>query len=280
MVDHSKVGKKNVAKSKTHERRIANLFSAWFGVKQSFRRRRTEGRESNVIDIERTGDIIPACPEWAYFNIEAKSGKNPTLDALLSNPEGTTLTKWWHQSNYDAGLATKSYNNHHPGDPKTILPLVVFKPHQNHDWMMISTKCLSILKPKISNQTGWVVKLKDVPGLEISLKDARSQYDAIAFYNQKNGINSTDHPHDVTPIFNNHHGDGLWFPHLLFDWYSRHGEIFHNVSHTKNKKNEVIVPLLLDDCFICRWKDFASNISPESFFIKWPAHLVEAKPEH
>jgi len=66
----------------------------------------------------------------------------------------------------------------------------------------------------------------------------------------------------------------LWFPHFLFDFYVQLGEISHNVAHTKKDKNKVMVPLKLRPCFICRWRDFAAHVEPESFFYgaaKWDA---------
>jgi len=57
----------------------------------------------------------------------------------------------------------------------------------------------------------------------------------------------------------------LWFTHFVYDQYSRCSEISHNVAHTRKAKNKVMVPLKLSPCFICRWKDFAANVDPESF---------------
>jgi len=57
------------------------------------------------------------------------------------------------------------------------------------------------------------------------------------------------------------HSASLWFPHLMFDGYSRLGLVAGDVSHTKNKK---IVKILLDDVVFCRWKDFADGVDPSS----------------
>ena len=227
--DHSKIGKSNVRRGKSHERTVAKLLTDWSGVK--FRRRRNEGRDAITTDIDRTGDVIPGCAEWCHFNIEVKCGANPTLDALFGNPEGTKITEWYHQSTYDSKLATESYIRTHPNDnPATILPLLFYKPSKNHNWIIISEKCLDILRTK------------DGKPLD-SCFDRR-----------------------------------LPFSHMYFDQYKYSGEISMNVAHTKNKKNEVMIPLQLDGCFFCRWKDFAEHIDPRSFFIRWPAENVEANP--
>lgn len=59
----------------------------------------------------------------------------------------------------------------------------------------------------------------------------------------------------------------VWFNHLLFDAYDRMGEISFNVVRTNNPKNYRFVPLQLDAMVICRWKDFAANVDPVSFFL-------------
>lgn len=59
----------------------------------------------------------------------------------------------------------------------------------------------------------------------------------------------------------------FWAPHLIYDAYDRCGEISHNVAHTKKAKNKVMVPLRLQPCFICRWRDFAAHVDPESFLM-------------
>jgi hypothetical protein len=124
----SKIGKSNVRKGKNHERRIARLLSEWTG--EEFRRRRVEGRESNVIDRESTADIIPASKS-IIFSIEAKSGTCPSLDGILSNPSKNKWTSWWHQCCYDAELLSKALNHQ-------IWPMMFFKPHQNFDWVAIA----------------------------------------------------------------------------------------------------------------------------------------------
>jgi len=59
----------------------------------------------------------------------------------------------------------------------------------------------------------------------------------------------------------------LWFPHFVYDQYDRCGEISHNVVHTRKAKNKIMVSLKLGPCFICRWRDFAANVDPESFLM-------------
>lgn len=75
------------------------------------------------------------------------------------------------------------------------------------------------------------------------------------------------------------HGSfSLWFPHMLFDYYEHCGPINCNVAHTKNKKNFQFVELNLDAAIFCRWKDFAEQVDPRSFFIQWPAAVEKEKP--
>jgi hypothetical protein len=149
MPDFSKIGKSNVRRSKAHERRVAKLLTEWSGIE--FRRRRVEGREGDVVDIERTADVIPATPDWSRFSIEAKCGEWGTFDALMTNPKITTFTEWWHQANYDADLATKSYHRLNPDEHAEVYPLIFFKPHKNFDWLAISKKALSYIVPKDSD---------------------------------------------------------------------------------------------------------------------------------
>ena len=54
----SQVGKSNVATAKCHERRVAKLLTEWSG--REFRRRRVEGRESDTVLRDLTGDVVPA----------------------------------------------------------------------------------------------------------------------------------------------------------------------------------------------------------------------------
>lgn len=235
MPDHSKIGKSNVRRGKSHERRVAKLLTEWSGI--PFRRRRTEGRDSTTIDIERTGDVIPACPEWTYFSIEAKCGKSPAFDALLANPIKTRITEWYHQSAYDAQLATESYNRIYQLENEIkIQPMVFWKPAPAHDWIILSEESLYLLKNK----------------------DGSDLYDSAS----------------TSPI-----PPRLPFPHLYFDAFKHLGEVSMNVAHTKNKKNEVMIPLNLGACFMCRWKDFAEHIDPRSFFIQWPVEAAEKRQD-
>ncbi len=67
----------------------------------------------------------------------------------------------------------------------------------------------------------------------------------------------------LRPVTFVNHGE-VWFPHFVFDIYRNLGAVTHDVSHTKNKK---MVPLILDPMILCRWKDFAANVDPDSFFV-------------
>ncbi len=63
------------------------------------------------------------------------------------------------------------------------------------------------------------------------------------------------------------HESMVWFPHFLFDAYEYLGEISFNVVRTKKKENFRYVPLQLPAVVMCRWKDFAANVDPQSFFL-------------
>lgn len=58
---------------------------------------------------------------------------------------------------------------------------------------------------------------------------------------------------------------GCWFPHLRFETYSKIGEVEHNIS--TSKKNPVMHPMVLHNCIICRWKDFADQVDPSCIFL-------------
>lgn len=135
----SKTGKRNVATSKSHERRCKKLLTDWAGVE--FRRRRVEGRGNDVAVVEGVADIIPVEGE-ILFAIESKKGEKFSLDGLFMNPHTAKFTEWWHQVNYDAKLLTDKL-----GEKRW--PLLFFKPHPNWDWVAVPTACFSdqILHP-------------------------------------------------------------------------------------------------------------------------------------
>jgi hypothetical protein len=124
---HSKIGKSNVRSAKVHERRIAKLLSEWSGRK--FRRRRVEGRGDDVKVVEGVADVIPVEGD-IIFAVEAKKGKDFSIDGLMSNPAGARFTEWWHQASYDAELLTKKTNVQR-------YPMLFFKPHPNWDWVAV-----------------------------------------------------------------------------------------------------------------------------------------------
>ena len=61
-------------------------------------------------------------------------------------------------------------------------------------------------------------------------------------------------------------GNSPWFPHIAFDNYNRIGEISLDVSHSKKHKD--IRALRLPAVYMCRWRDFSSNVDPTSFFVE------------
>lgn len=222
----SQIGKSNVATSKVHERRIAKLFSIWSGAE--FRRRRVEGREPDTIIRDATGDVIPVSRR-CWFNIEAKKGEGFSLDAIINiDTIGTTkFTEWWHQSFYDAKIYSDTIGY-------KILPIVMFKPHPNWDWIAFSQHALEHLRPS----------------------------DAYWEDDRKHVVHPASTRVGVQPVMSH-----LWFPAFKIDAYADCGPISCNVKYTAKKENKEFVPLELDPCYIARWKTFAENVKPESFFI-------------
>lgn len=136
----SKIGRSNVRRSKSHERRVAHLLTEWSGVE--FRRRRVEGRDSTVIERESTADVIPVKGD-ILFSIEAKCGECTSLDGLMSNPKANKFTSWWHQCVYDAELLSGVFK-------RQFYPLLFFKPQPSFDWIAIDQRVFAnkILLPK------------------------------------------------------------------------------------------------------------------------------------
>lgn len=125
--DRSKIGKSNVRKGKTYERRVASLLGDFTSVQ--FRRRRVEGRDLSVVERESTADVIPVTGD-IKFSIEAKSGKGFSFDAILGNPSKNLFSTWWHQATYDAEILTKVLN-------RKIHPMLFFKYSTTQDWIVI-----------------------------------------------------------------------------------------------------------------------------------------------
>lgn len=138
MADFSKIGKSNVRKSKTHERRVAKLLEEFTGVE--FRRRRVEGRDATTIERESTSDVI-SVKGTPKFTIEAKSGKGFSLDGLLANPKTNIFTEWWHQANYDAHLLTSHFKD---TTKYQFYPLVFFKYNVNSDWIAMPVDVIAL----------------------------------------------------------------------------------------------------------------------------------------
>jgi hypothetical protein len=207
---YSKVGKRNVATSKSHERRCKKLLTDWAGVE--FRRRRIEGRGDDVTVLEGVADIIPVEGK-VIVAIESKKGENFSFDGLFVNPHGAKFTEWWHQVNYDARLLTEK-----TGEKRW--PMLFFKPHPNWDWIAVPTACFT---QGIFRKKYWI------PGDE------------------------------------NIHMTRCWFQHIKYDAYGWLGPIEHNVA--ASNKNKVLKAIELEPCTICRWKDFAEEVHPQSIFV-------------
>lgn len=140
----SRVGKSNVARSKSHERRVAGLLTDWSDTE--FRRRRNEGRDFRTVAVDAVADVIPVLSDFR-FSVEAKCGAKFSLDALMASPFTALFTEWWHQATFDAKLLTETRG-------KTYLPMLFFKPHPNHDWVAISRDGLAFLQPNFDQLSG------------------------------------------------------------------------------------------------------------------------------
>lgn len=128
----SRIGKSNVRKSKSFERRVSDLLESATGYE--FRRRRSEGRDNKTIAINRTADVMCTGGD-IKFSIEAKSGTKAEkfcLNGLMNNPVGTHFTIWWHQASYDAELLTKYANN-----GLIYYPMLIFKYSLAAEWIAI-----------------------------------------------------------------------------------------------------------------------------------------------
>lgn len=224
----SKTGKSNVRRSKSHERTVAAWLAEWSG--QEFRRRRVEGRDVTVIERESTADVIPVRGE-IHCSIEAKCGEVCTFAALMDNPTGTKFTEWWHQTCYDVSLVTRVFG-------RPFYPMMFFRPYPNQNWIAISAKLFTqgILKP-------WNDPITRTSGEQ-----------AYWFHSPHWSAQGSD-------------AAKVWFPHFHFDAYNYTGPVSHNVIRTKKKENFKYVPLQLDPIVFCRWKDFALNVDPTSFFL-------------
>jgi hypothetical protein len=230
----SKTAKSNVRRAKCHERSVAKWLQEWTGVE--FRRRRVEGRDSKTIERESTSDVIPVKGE-SHCAIEAKCGAVASFAALMDNPKGTKFTEWWHQVCYDCTLGEKAFK-------RPFYPMMFFRPYPNQNWVAVSARlfAMGILKPRVSREQ--LVNLIKYSG-----------------------------PHDWTYAATTGAELGVgrpWFPHFLFDAFPEMGEISFNIVRTNNKKNYIFVPLRLDAVVMCRWKDFAANVDPVSFFAELP----------
>lgn len=128
----SQVGKSNVARSKTLERRVANLFEDWTG--ELFRRRRVEGRDSTIVDRESTADVI-SVKQGFRFSVEVKCGAGFSIDSIMANPSKCKHSQWWHQTVYDAEILQKAVGY-------KVYPLLFFKPSSGLDWITLSIECV------------------------------------------------------------------------------------------------------------------------------------------
>ncbi len=216
--EQSRIGKSNVRSAKVHERRIAELLTEWSG--KLFRRRRVEGRGLDVRVVEGVSDVIPVEGD-IYFAIEAKKGKDFSLDALLASPHTNKFTKWWHQATFDAQLLTEKSG-------VKRYPFLMFKPVPAWDWIAVPQAAFQFLRPKYDPNT---TDSKSYSRFEAAIAEQT-----------------------------------IWFQHIAYDEYWYIGPVTADVSHSK--KNPVLVALELPPLYFCRWRDFAANVDPASFFIQ------------
>ena len=148
----------------------------------------------------------------------------------MASPKTAKFTQWWHQASYDAKLLGDKLG-------KARYPMLFFKPHPNWDWVAVPFSLFqnSILRPRyrISHDTS---------------------------------LTSIDNGDNTVFVDEIRKRSEVWFTHIHFDAYTWLGPIEHNVSHTKSKKNRVMVALELPPVIMCRWVDFAANIDPRSIF--------------
>lgn len=134
----SQIGRSNVKRSKAHERQVANQLTKWSGA--LFRRRRTEGRDVSTLERDLTSDVIPVKGSFLY-SVEAKCGEGFSFDALFASPKTCLFTGWWHQTCYDAQLASKVLNRH-------VYPMLFFRPAVGQNWVAVSYESWRLLMYK------------------------------------------------------------------------------------------------------------------------------------
>jgi len=137
----SQIGKSNVNRGKSNERRIAALLSEWSGY--TFRRRRVEGRDNLTVSRDLTGDVIAGDYNFMFI-IEGKCGKGFSLDALLNSYSTSIFSKWWVQNNYDTFIAKQVTD-------QEFFPMLFFRPSPNLDWIAFSANALLKLISKTKN---------------------------------------------------------------------------------------------------------------------------------
>lgn len=173
MKDMSKIGKSNVRRGKTLERRVAKLLSEWTG--SDFRRRRVEGRDSITIERDSTADVI-SVSRPSILSIEVKNASGFSIDALLANPSSNKLTIWWHQAAYDASLMTDLLG-------VKIFPFLFFKPIRSWDWVMFPTSLIDdkIFRPvdDKSYSSIWFAALRydhygNIPPVEANVSQSKN----------------------------------------------------------------------------------------------------------
>lgn len=136
----SRIAKSNVSRSKAGERRVAKLLTDWSHV--PFQRRKIEGRDPSTITLSSTSDVVPITRNF-LFTVEVKIERGFSLDAMMSSPQTSLFSHWWHQVSYDAKLV-----NDLKKLSREIYPLLFFKPHPGIDWVAFGFSTLPLLWPK------------------------------------------------------------------------------------------------------------------------------------
>lgn len=57
------------------------------------------------------------------------------------------------------------------------------------------------VKSSTPKQVGWLVQHPHMPDLALTMKDAQSEYEAIAVFNERYGIIRSEHRHIVSPVY-------------------------------------------------------------------------------
>lgn len=137
--DYSKIGRRSKRRGKTYERRVAALLTQLTGI--NFRKVPSSGGWNKqglvVLEQQFSGDVV--CDNSNFkFSVEAKNRTNFSLISALSNPDTAPFTEWWYQCCTDANTIG-------------LLPMLIFKPDNQKDFVALSKTTLKELKISPTN---------------------------------------------------------------------------------------------------------------------------------